>query len=236
MSSWKNRLRGIPRIEQVLPLLHQVGDLDSWPLPGSFILLAAAPVKQRLFPGDLHLANFTGIRTALTFKGLDVVLPLGQVKALEARGLPGPLPPGQQRGAAGPGDIVVGWYRDGLSQHLLEGRHDAPVGGGGPLKKDGVADGPAFGHLVQIILHDGVRQPRDQVFPGRTSLLVVHEIRFHEHRAALSQAHRLCTGQGERAEFLPDGDPQLFRLLFQVRAGARGAHLVHHEIHNGTVP
>ena len=184
--------------------------------PGYFILLAAAPVKQGFFPGDLHLANFTGIGAALAFKGFDVVLPVGQVEALEPGGLPGPLPHGQECGADGPGDVVVGRHRNGLAQDLLEGRDDAPVGGRGSLIKDGVPDGPVFGHLVEVILHDGVGEPRHQVFLGRAPLLVVHQVGLHEHRAPLSQAHRLVAGQGELAEFLPDGDPQLLRLLFQV--------------------
>ena len=222
-------------VEPVFPLQEQVRQIVLLLDFPHFVFFASAAVEQGLFPFDLHLADFAAVGAAVAFKGSDLVVPVGQVEPLELGGLPVPFPHGQQRRADGPGDVVVGRHRDLLAAHLLKGGDDAPVGGGGPLVEDVVADGPVFRHLVEVVLDDGVRQAGHQVFFGRAPLLVVHQVGLHEHGAAFAQAHRVLASHGQVAELAPDGDPQFFGLLLQVGAGAGGADLVHHEVHDGAV-
>ena len=155
-------LGGLGAVKPVFPLLEQVRQVVLLLVGGHFVLFAAAAVEQGLFAFDLHLTDFAVIGAAFALEGSDFIFAVGQVEALEPGDLPVALAHGQQRRADGPGDVVVGRHVDGLAADLLEGGDDAAVGRGGALVEDAFADGPVFGHFVQVVLDDGIGQARHQ--------------------------------------------------------------------------
>ncbi len=200
------------------------------------IFLTAPAVIERLLAGDAHAIDLAAVGTGLALEG---ILPVGtgrQVPAFEAAGHAGPRRLARhQRAADGAGHFMVLGDGDRLAGHLLEGGHHRAVEGGAALEEDMLADPSLAHHAVEVVLHDGIGQAGGQIRGAGAARLEADQVGFHEHGAALAQAHRRRRGQGQPGEFLFDADAQPFRLLFEEAAGAGGARLVHLEVDDGAL-
>jgi len=129
----------------------------------------------------------------------------------------------------------VGRDGDGAAEHGLEGGHDPLVVGRGTLVEDPPPHGPALHDLVQVVVDDGVAEPRHEIVDSLARRLVGDQVGLHEDGAALPHPQRPSRRQGSPTELPLDADPQLLGLLLEKGPRAGGADLVHHEIDDGAV-
>ncbi len=204
------------------------------PLP-DIVLLAPAAVEERLLAVEDHAPDVAAVGALGALEGRDLVGPLREIEPLESA-RPAVLAAERQDGRAdGAGHLVMGRDRHGLSRHLLEGRDHGPVGGHAALEEDAAPDLPARHDLVQVVLGDGVGQTCRQVRHAGAGVQVVHQVGLHEDRAALAEPAGAAGAERPARELLLDPDAEPLRLLLQEGAGARGAGLVHLEVHHRAV-
>ena len=194
-----------------------------------------APVGLLAF--DRELADVALVGAVLADEVLDRVVDGREVPAAEGRDLAGATHAlaGQQRHADGAHDAVVRRHDDLLAEDLGEGRGHGVVVGGAALEEDAVADLALAHEPVQVVVGDRVGEAGHEVFAGRAARLVAHHVALHEDRAAFAQADGRLRLQGQVGELADDVDAELLGLLFEERAGAGGAGLVHGEIDDDAV-
>ena len=93
-------------------------------------------------------------------------------------------------GAIGPQHLTMPGHNESSIQNIFKRGHHAPVQGWPAQKHDPLPDFPFFNHPVQVVVHNGITKPRNQVFCVNTFLVVAHQIRFHEYRTPFSQLYR----------------------------------------------
>ncbi len=180
--------------------------------PGFLEAIAERAVEDRRLAADGHPVDFAEVGAGLAYEGAGRVLPVGQVKASKARRwsgtvtLAGQLLPSQQGRPDRSGDIVVWRHGNRPSGESLEGRHYRRIGGHPALKEDTRAQGPPGHDPVEVVLRHSVGQPAHQVGLASPLLLVVHQVRLHEHGAALAQRGGLPGAEGQVAELLAHTD------------------------------
>ena len=90
-----------------------------------------------------------------------------------------------------------------LSRYLLKGGDHPFVEGRPSLEEDPISDPPVSDDPVQIVLHDGVTEPGNQVILLGPLLLVMDQIGFDEDRAPLAHPHRALQRRGQGLRILP---------------------------------
>jgi len=106
-------------------------------------------------------------------------------------------------------------YCNLLVGKFFKSSYHSLVPGNTSLEKDVVAYSAIFHHLVQVVAHNRIGQPGDQIiFPGTRSL-VGYKVGLHEDSAAFTTAHRTLSAQRLVAEFSIDVDLQFLSLFLQ---------------------
>ena len=115
---------------------------------------------------------------------------------------------------------VLAMRRDGdtLAGHALEGRDHRVIEGRPALEEDVLAHAPVLDHAVEVVEHNRVGQAGGQIGGIHPRLLMLEQLRLHEHRAALPQVRRGLPGERRARKLLLDGDAELLRLLLEERA------------------
>ena len=157
----------------------------------------------------------------------------GGVQPLRGEGSGGPalaqLLQRDHRRSHGAGKLGAGVEQDVAAEQRLEPGVYGRVPGHPALEDDAATDGRRPDDFLEVVLRDGVGQPRAQVVAMCAVLQVMHEIRIHEDGAAAAERGRGPGPEGRFGELLRDAYPEPRGLLFEKGAGAGGAGPVHAE-------
>ena len=224
--------------QQLFAVGEQVVDHRLSPRRGRLAELVGALVApEALLPLDDEFLHVAQVAARLANEIARRQFQLVQIVAAEAAlALRRHMPlPRDQRHADRPHHPVVRRHRDLLPQKAGERRRNRVVVRRPALEVNYFADLAPAHHPVQVVQGDGVGEAGHQV---RHRLALVHppgDVALHKHRAALTEPRGTLRAQCQTREFPLDADAQLLRLLFQERARARRAGLIHGEIHHHAV-
>ena len=194
--------------------------------------LLAAVVVEVLRP-VLHLesVHVAAVRAALALERAHLVLGVGNRIEASERAHFRVREISKPRRADRAGNVRIRRHHDLPAKHGLIRRDHALVERDRALERDLLADLPAADVLVEVVLHAREADPRREVLDRHVVLLVVDHRGLGKHRAGPVQIGRASVAQRHIAELL-QRYPQPRGLLFQERAGARRAGLVHLEIYD----
>ena len=218
----RGHLRLVFGQQELFAFGEQVGDARVDRFFAQVVSITARAVKERLLSLDLHLADFAVVGAVLALEGRHFVFLVAEIEADEVGlafrlGAFEHLVAREQRRADRAHDFVVGRDDDLLARHLFERGDDGAVSSGAALVEDEVADALAADDAVEIVGHDRVGQPGDELVGFRAAMLMGEQVGFHEDRAALAETDRVAGRQGQFGELVLNGNAQPLGLFFEER-------------------
>src|SRR3990172_3640370 len=125
---------------------------------------APASVMKRILTLNVHLSDFTNIRTVLANKGSELIPLVPQVKPFKPGFFPGSFFHGNNSGTNGTHNIVMRRDADFFSCYFFKCCLHAPVGGNTALEKYRVSDLSVFDDPVDKVQYYRIAKTCQQVF------------------------------------------------------------------------